>query len=335
MAIVAAKSRSKQKLTRKEHIVPRLLLANFEDPAGILWVYSKDKPSRPSTAENECVENDFYEYELNGRKTNNKYEDWLARIETDATAVLRVLANRQQLTEREATIWAIFVAALFVRTRKVRTQISENMVREFKKKTEDPAFIRELQYELLQKGELVYADDIKKDVDKLRAAMEASPSFYHVSGLPRHTPDHQLIELFVLFWSRIVLRLVVPHCRPRPSQTYSHDLDAYPIGEIRRHPVHARSLLWSREKWNSQPIKNRLYLESVAHAPHGAELNQFAVFVVLVFVRRIGARRIVTGRIAEFRRVVLEESWRRLKLRRLKLRGSRRLPVLYVSLQPA
>jgi hypothetical protein len=187
MAIMAVPDRSNQKLTRKEHIVPRLLLTNFGDPAGVLWVYSKNQPARRSTAENECVEKDFYEYELNGRKTNNKYEDWLARIETDASAVLRRLVNHQQLTDREVAIWAIFVAALFVRTRKVRMQISENMVREFKKKTEDPAFIRELQYELLQKGEMVYADDIKKDVDKLRAAMDASPSFYHVSGLPQHT----------------------------------------------------------------------------------------------------------------------------------------------------
>src|SRR5260370_9110078 len=52
-------------------------------------------------------------------------------------------------------------------------------------------------------------------------------------------------------------------------------------------------------------------------------------------VRRIGVGRIVTSRIAEFRRFVLEESWRRLKLRRLELRRSRWLFVLYPGLQPA
>ncbi len=187
MAVVTATGTGKKKLTRREHIVPRLLLENFTDPTGKLWVYEKGKPARPSTPINECVEKDFYEYALNGRETNNKYEDWLGRIESDASEVIRALIGRQQLTAREATIWAIFVAALFIRTRKVRKQISENMIREFKKKTEDPAYIRELQYELLQKGELVYADEIKKDVEGLRAAMDASPSFYHVSGLPRHT----------------------------------------------------------------------------------------------------------------------------------------------------
>src|SRR6266849_972732 len=152
------------------------------------------------------------------------------------------------------------------------------------------------------------------------------------------TADRKLVEFFILFWSRIVLRLVAPHGRPSPGQTYLHDLHADPVGEIRGHPVHARSFLWSHEEWNSQPIKNRLYLDGVAHAPYGAELNQFAVFLVRIrVVRRIGVGKIVTSRIAEFRRFVLEESWRRLKLQRLKLRRSRWLLVLYLclSLQPA
>jgi hypothetical protein len=188
MAIIAPTGTNKQKLTRRQHIVPRLLLANFTDPASTLWVYSKDKLARPSTPDNECLERDFYEYELNGRKTSNKYENWLGRIESDASAVLRLLADRQQqLAQRDAVIWATFVAALFIRTRKVRQQISENMVRDFKKKMQDPNVIRDMQYELLQQGQLVPAEDIRKDVDKLRAAMDASPSFYHVSGLPRHT----------------------------------------------------------------------------------------------------------------------------------------------------
>src|SRR5216683_6232514 len=155
-------------------------------------------------------------------------------------------------------------------------------------------------------------------------------------GMALGTADNKLARFFFLFWSRIVLRLVVPHCRPSPGQTYLHDLHADPIGEIRGHLVHARRFLWSHEKWNSQPIKNRLYLDGVAHAPYGAELNQFAVFLVRIrVVRRIGVGKIVTSRIAEFRRFVLEESWRRLKLRRLKLRWSRWLLVLYLSLQPA
>src|SRR5450759_4137443 len=137
-------------------------------------------------------------------------------------------------------------------------------------------------------------------------------------GMAFGTVDRKLVDLLILlFWSRIVLRLVVLHCRPSPRHTYLHDLDADPLSEIRGHPVHGRSFLWSHEKWNPRLIQNRLYLGRVAHAPDGTELNRFAVFPVRIrVVRRIGVGKIGTGRIAEFRRFVLEESWRRLKRRR-------------------
>jgi len=180
-------ARSRQKATRREHIVPRLLLANFTDSNGILWVYAKDKRVRESIPESECWEKDFYEYELNGRSTKNKYEDWLATIEANACKVLPILTNRQQVNQQDAVVWSAFVASLFVRTRKVRKQISDAMVRKFKQQTEDPDFIRNMQYELLQQGELCYADDLKRDAENLRAAMDASPSFYHVSGLPHQS----------------------------------------------------------------------------------------------------------------------------------------------------
>jgi hypothetical protein len=176
---------TKQK--RREHIVSRLLLANFTDSNGVLWVYAKDKPVRESIPESECWERDFYEYELNGRSTKNKYEDWLAAIEANASKVLPILTSRQQVSQQDAVAWSAFVASLFVRTRKVRKQISDAMVRKFKQQTENPDFIRTMQYELLQQGEFCYADDLRRDAEKLRAAMDASPSFYHVSGLPHHS----------------------------------------------------------------------------------------------------------------------------------------------------
>jgi len=163
------------------------LLANFTDTDGVLWVYVKDRQVRQSVPANECLERDFYEYEWNGRKTHNKYEKWLAGVEGNPCGVLPIITSRQQLRQQDAVVWSAFVASLFVRTRKVRAQISDAMVRKFKQQTEQPDFIRTMQHELLQRGELCYADDLTKDVEKLRAAMDESPSFYHVSGLPRHT----------------------------------------------------------------------------------------------------------------------------------------------------
>jgi len=185
--MTASNGTNKKARARRQHIVPRWLLVNFEDGAGTLWAYAKGRPVRPSGAVNECSQRDFYEYELNGKSTANRYEDWLGVIESDANSVFKAVITRQQLTQHDAEIWSTFVAALFMRTRKVRKQISDGMVQRFKKQTDDPAFIRNMQYELLQQGELVAAEDLKKEIDKLREAMDSSPSFYHVSGLPRHT----------------------------------------------------------------------------------------------------------------------------------------------------
>jgi hypothetical protein len=52
---------------------------NFCDSSGRLYVYERGKSIRPSVPKNECVERDFYEYDLAGKKTDNDYEDWLSR----------------------------------------------------------------------------------------------------------------------------------------------------------------------------------------------------------------------------------------------------------------
>ncbi|MDX6456847.1 MAG: hypothetical protein QOE55_544 [Acidobacteriaceae bacterium] len=171
------------KRTRKEHIVPRLLLSQFVGLDGKLWVYAKGQPVRPSIPENECAERDFYEYELHGKKTANRYERWLSEIESSAAPVLESIIQCRRIDNRDAEIWGVFVASLFGRTRKVRAQISEAMTSRLRQEIDDPDFIRKLQYSLLQRGELHFADDLRRRFTERRVAMDASPSFYHVSGL--------------------------------------------------------------------------------------------------------------------------------------------------------
>jgi hypothetical protein len=174
-------------LTRREHIVSRGLLAKFVNSQGILWVYEKDRPARESRPERECAQRDFYEYVWRGQTTKNKYENWLGRIESDALPLFDFLIERRPLTAWQATIISTFVASLFLRTRKVRSQISAAMVEKFREQTRTPEFVRDLQYELFREGILHSAEDVKKNIDELRTAMEQSSSFYHVIGLPRHT----------------------------------------------------------------------------------------------------------------------------------------------------
>jgi hypothetical protein len=172
------------KLTRKEHIIPRMLLRQFTGPDGMLWVYVKGNAPRRGKPENECVEHDFFEFEFRGKKTTNSYENWLSRIEADAALMLEDIMERRLLSRREAEIWATFVASLFGRTRKVRAQISESMTQRFREQVENPDYIRALQVELLKRGEFHYAEDLKRAATEIRVAMDASPSFYHVSALP-------------------------------------------------------------------------------------------------------------------------------------------------------
>ncbi len=171
-------------LTRKEHIVSRMLLQQFVAADGMLRVYSKGKPIRRSRPENECVERDFFEFELRGKRTDNRYEKWLSRIEADAKPLLKSVIERRMFSQRDAELWARFVASQFGRTRKVQAHISEMMTQRFREQAQHPDFISNLQVSLLKEGEFHYAEDLKRAVNEIRTAMDASPNYYHVSALP-------------------------------------------------------------------------------------------------------------------------------------------------------
>jgi len=175
-----------QQLVREQHIVPRWHLGKFTDADGRLWCYRPNRPPKKFAPKGTCWERDFYEYELNGKKTNNKYENWLGRIENDAATRLSLVLDRSQIGVYDATVWAAYVASSFVRTEKCRAHISAAMVQKFGEQTQSPDFIRRMQHELLKWGELVFYEDVKKSIEQIRSAMDNSPSFYHVSGLERN-----------------------------------------------------------------------------------------------------------------------------------------------------
>jgi hypothetical protein len=194
----------------------------------LLWVYEKSKPPRRGRPEKECLERDFFEFEVRGKNTNNSYEIWLSHIEANAAALLPAIKERRSLGDADARIWAHFVASLFGRSRKVRAFVSEGMTRRLREQTESPDFMRDLQHSLLQRGELHFAQDIKQKIDEIRTSMDASPSFYHISGLPNRT---QIIveSLLTRAWhtieapqgtSFLVSDCPVVTCEVRNDQTY-------------------------------------------------------------------------------------------------------------------
>ena len=178
---------TQNQLTHAQHTVPQWHLRNFADDNGDVWRYKQYEPVKRSRPKGECWELDFYEYELNGKKTANEYENWLGRIENDGATKLQRLIAGDQLDLLGATVWASYVASLFARSEKYRSQISAAMVQKFRTETQNPDFIRNLQHELLKEGQLVFADDLQKEIDGFREKMENSPSFYHLCGLQRNT----------------------------------------------------------------------------------------------------------------------------------------------------
>jgi hypothetical protein len=176
-----------QRPTSLEHIVSRFYLNNFSDSEGTLYVYEQGKRIRESAPRRECAEHQFYEFNFNGNKSNNAFENWLSRIEADGSRILPLLCAGKQLDSREATAWACFVASLFSRTRKVRTQISAAMIQRMRQCTGSADYVRNMQHNLLKLGELHYIEDLKAYIERVQVGFESSPSFYHVTGIPRHT----------------------------------------------------------------------------------------------------------------------------------------------------
>jgi len=170
-------------LVHTQHIVPRWHLQRFTDAHGVLWVYKQNLPTKESRAKGECWERDFYEYSVKGRCTSNRYENWLARIENDAAPIVEKLISLEPLGTSDAAVWASYVASLFLRTQKVREQKAAAMIEE----TQSPDFIRDLQHEILRAGELVFAEDLRNQVEAFRASIESSSSYYHLVGLEKST----------------------------------------------------------------------------------------------------------------------------------------------------
>lgn len=173
--------------THHQHTVGQWHLREFTNSNGELFCYMRDKPVKKSRPKSECWESDFYEFEFDGKKSNNDYERWLGQIENNAAPQLPILLSGTRLDRKGCSDWASYVASLFVRSPKYRTQISGAMIRKVRQQTEEPNYIRDLQYELFKKGELVPVEKLRIETDRFVKNLEDTPAFYHVLGLKRHT----------------------------------------------------------------------------------------------------------------------------------------------------
>jgi hypothetical protein len=183
-------------LVQNEHIVPRFYLNRFADSGKQVVLYAKGRTPSWKSTKSQSSEHNFFEYTINGQATENSYENWFQRIETDAAAIYDAVQSGSKLTQVQEEAWALFLATLFLRGRKVRDQIGPELTKQVESEMffgEDQ--IREMQHDYLKQGVLVYADDLREKVNQIKLEMRA-PAFRHLAGIEEnaHTLAKQIFE---------------------------------------------------------------------------------------------------------------------------------------------
>lgn len=112
---------NKQKVPKRHHTVPRCYLENFTDERGRVWVLDTKDKIFDILPENIFVENHFYRITLKNGTKSLVVENTLANIEGTYADIFRNKISRgKSLTQQEKANVAVFVAAMFHRTRPQR-----------------------------------------------------------------------------------------------------------------------------------------------------------------------------------------------------------------------
>jgi Protein of unknown function (DUF4238) len=98
-----------------QHYVPKFYLKGFTGKNGILWVYERFKPKRPSKPKQEAHRTDFYTHFERGFRDESA-EAALREIESRASTIICKLANPQyELSKEGFAHLIIFISFMFVR----------------------------------------------------------------------------------------------------------------------------------------------------------------------------------------------------------------------------
>jgi hypothetical protein len=172
---------------RMQHIVPQMHLGSFANAAGQVCIYQKGKVPRWSAVSKTAVERDYHEFSVGTTRSDYNIEDTLANLESRAAGVKKKILTRSRPSKDEVATWGLFVAALFLRSRKVRAQISSR-ASETAAQFHEVGELRQLQYELLKRGDLVPLAEVEHQVGKSLEKILGSPAFLHLSGFHTSVP---------------------------------------------------------------------------------------------------------------------------------------------------
>ena len=182
--IVLTEPKKAPPLTKEPHTIPRFYLNKFADANRRLWVYQQNRSGEKRSTKSLTTQPFFYEYNSRGVHTDNRIERWLGSLEDKAAKLYWKQLAASPLGEEEAMYWALFVASLFLRTRKWRRQMVEPNIPDAVRLQTAPEHIAELQYTLFKKGVFLdRADLIKRCTDIVQTARD-EPAFFHLSHMP-------------------------------------------------------------------------------------------------------------------------------------------------------
>ena len=291
--LVRPPTTTRSRTVRDQHIVSRFYLNKFADGQKYLFTYAQgQKPRRKSTKSLTC-ELDYFEYSVNGEPTDNQYENWFQKIESEGAALYPTIHSGAGFANRnQEEAWARFVATQFLRSRKVREQFGPKLL----EMVESELFfgeeqVREIQLEYLKQGVFLYADEVRTKISQVKNEMRA-PAFTHLAGIEENVQalaQNILDKRWYVQEAAPGMIFVTSDC---PTQTASVDLERrrFEPGNGFRHPNTAVILPLSPKKlfyagpqnmgWKSPMLDatdtlmfNRLTVQFAQKAVYASELR--------------------------------------------------------------
>ncbi len=112
---------------KRNHYLPRAYLRGFCDSEGLLWSFDRRaKEYRRLPPDSAAIVKEFYIIKDSCGRKSNAVEDWLAKCENAAIAVIRALeSDRPKISEADRHALARFIALLRLRTTVFNAEMEE------------------------------------------------------------------------------------------------------------------------------------------------------------------------------------------------------------------
>lgn len=174
---------------RKQHVISKFYLEYFADSTGSLFVYEAKKPLRRSVPSREATERDFFEYATPREKSSYKIEGALGKLETLAAPIHAKLASGASCSGKDEILaWAFYVSSMFLRSRRVRNELSVKSLASTDTEWLGHEHIREAQYKIFTRyGRLIPFEEIAGAARSARDEYEI-PAFRHAQAIRNSTP---------------------------------------------------------------------------------------------------------------------------------------------------